>query len=128
MSFDIVFLSCRTNGTQERTNPFTGKTVKAAVSGPLTSKEKKAVNKLLAEHHYDSGQVHLPDNVGLEIQVDDDLTGGMVFLRDANPTVFFLLVSPRGRWQLHAVPNYARQPCDRDHRRGSEICFQSTLS
>jgi hypothetical protein len=91
MSFDIVFSSCRTNGTKERTNPFTGKTVMAAVAGPLTSKEKKAVNKLLAEHNYDSGQVHLPENVRLEIQFDDDLTGGMISLRDAKPTVFSFL-------------------------------------
>ena len=91
MSFDIVFLSCRSNGTKERTNPMTGKKVKVAAAGPLTSKEKTAVDNLLTKHNYDSGQVHLPDNVRLEIQFDDDLAGGMIFLRDAKPTVFSFL-------------------------------------
>lgn len=109
MSFDIVFSSCRTNGSKKRTNPFTGDTVMAAVAGPLTSKEKKAVNKLLAEHDYDSGEVHLPDNVRLELQVDDDLTGGMVLLRDANPSVFSFL------FRLAEAGNYVLCPIMEDN-------------
>lgn len=109
MSFDIVFSSCRTSGTKKRTNPFTGETVMAAVAGPLTSKEKKAVNKLLAEHNYESGEVHLLDNVRLELQVDDDLTGGMVFLRDANPSVFSFL------FRLADAGNYVLSPIMEDN-------------
>jgi hypothetical protein len=70
---------------------------------------KKAVNKLLAENNYDSGEVHFPDNVRLEVQVDDDLTGGMIFLREANPTVFSFL------FRLADAGNYMLCPIMEDN-------------
>ena len=91
MSFDIAFMSCRTNGTEQKTNPVTGEMFAAPIAGPLTPKEQQAVEKLLTDHQYDAGLVRLSDGQELEVGLDDDLTGGMIFLREAAPAVFTFL-------------------------------------
>ncbi len=109
MSFDVAFMSCRTSGTEEKTNPFTGETVAVPVSGPLNSKELAAVNTLFAAHDYDSGLVHVDVDFQLEISLDDDLTGGMIFLRDVTPGVFLFM------YQLADAGNYVLCPIMEDN-------------
>lgn len=91
MSFDISFMSCRTSGTEEKEHPFSGEVVTVPVSGPLTPKERKQVNLLLTSHEYDSAVVQLAPDVYLEVSVDDNRTGGMIFLRNATPAEFQFL-------------------------------------
>lgn len=109
MSFDIVFSSCRSGGTKEVVNPFTGETGTVAAAGPLTPEEKKAVQDFLAEHGYKPAVVSLPDGVLIEVNLDDDLSGGMICLRDATPDVFSFL------FQLADAGNYMLCPIMEDN-------------
>jgi hypothetical protein len=73
------------------TNPFTGKKVIAVAAGPLASEERKAVQDVLAEYSYKPAVVQLPDGKQLEVDLDDDFTGGMIILRHATPDAFSFL-------------------------------------
>lgn len=91
MSFDIAFTTCRSSGTEEKINPFTGRAIAAPKAGPLSAAERKATLRFLEDHGFEAGIVQLPDGLELEVSLNEDLTGGMIFLRAATPAVFSFL-------------------------------------